>query len=197
MNIEELNERIEQLTNLVKTSEETISQLKETLKSVEQERDRLADKRRELEPKFERAEKNDCYYSVQLDNSCRVIIRREEYCYVDNNRYNLPNYFHTEERAQEVLDEIKFLLKLERLHDIYCPDYKPDWDSLDKKYFVWYSHDWHRYICSECTRNESAQLTYFPTAAIAQKVRDILNKENGITTEGIIYDRPGIYTEIS
>ena len=181
MNIEELNERIEQLTNLVKTSEETISQLKETLKSVEQERDRLADQRREQESKFERVAKGEIYFSIT--GELGVIGSIERGCSVDNNKYNANNYFYTKEHAQEVADKINFLLKLERLHDIYCPNYKPDWDSLDKKYFVWFSHDWHRYICSECTRSESAQLTYFPMAAIVQKVCDILNKENGIKTE--------------
>lgn len=181
MNIEELNERIEQLTNLVKTSEETISQLKETLKSVEQERDRLADQRREQESKFERVAKGEIYFSITGELGIIRIIERGYS--VDNNKYNANNYFYTKERAQEVVDKINALLKLERLHDIYCPDYIPDWDSLGEKYLVCYSHDWHRYMCVECNQRESAQLTYFPTAAIAQKVRDILNKENGITTE--------------
>jgi len=184
MDIKELNERIEQLTNLVITSEETISQLKETLKSVEQERDRLADKRRKFEPNFEIVKGKEYYYIDLLGSGFNMAVQKDQYlggfemCRVDQN-----NCFKTKERAEEVANKIKFILKLERLHDIYCPNYKPDWDSLDKKYFVWYSHDWHRYICSECTRSESAQLTYFPTAAIVQKVCDILNKENGITTE--------------
>lgn len=185
MNIKELNERIEQLTNLVITSEETISQLKETLKSVEQERDRLADERRELEPKFERVDKNEKYHFLVFDPEAMVAtdIDHGEKCKSDTEYFELNNYFKTESRALEVCDKINFLLKLERFHDIYCPDYIPDWDSLDKKYCVYYNHDWQIYIYSECTRCESAQLTYFPTAAIAQKVRDILNKENGITTE--------------
>lgn len=132
------------------------------------------------EPKFERVEKNDCYYSVQLDNSCQVIIRREEYCHVDNNCYNLPNYFHTKERAQEVLDEIKFLLKLERLHDIYCPDYKPDRDDkYTKKYYIFENNlgaqSFWAYGINTATRNSNT--VYFPTEEIAQKVCDILNKE--------------------
>lgn len=175
MDIKELNERIEQLTNLVITSEETINQLKETLKSVEQERDRLADQRRENEPKFERVEKGERYFTITGELK---IIRGIEGGYpVDDNKYSVNNYFYTEERAQEVANKINVLLKLERLHDIYCPDYQPDWNSLGEKYFVCYSHDWHRYMYFECNQREFAQLTYFPTAAIAQKVRDRLNKE--------------------
>ena len=54
MNIEELNERIEQLTNLVISAGETIKNAEEMIKLAEQERDKLADQRRESEPKFER-----------------------------------------------------------------------------------------------------------------------------------------------
>ena len=183
MDIKELNERIEQLTNLVKTSGETINQLEEALKLVEQERDRLADKRRELEPKFERVPGERYYYLDNFGYRAVSVETKDDNLSSDIIRFKANNYFLTRERAREVYNKIDSLLKLERLHDTYCPDYIPDWDSLDKKYSVYYNHDWHKYICSECTRNESAQLTYFPTAAIAQKVRDILNKENGITTE--------------
>lgn len=183
MNIKELNERIEQLTNLVITSEETISQLKETLKSVEQERDRLADERRELEPELERVAGGRYYYLDNFGYGAAFIETKDTNSSGDKYRFENNNYFLTKERVKEVYGKMYFLLKLERFHDIYCPDYIPDWDSLDKKYCVYYNHDWQIYICSECTRCESAQLTYFPTAAIAQKVRDILNKENGITTE--------------
>jgi chromosome segregation ATPase len=52
--LEQLNERIGQLTELVKTGSEAIKSMEAALKAAEEERDRLADQRREQEPKFER-----------------------------------------------------------------------------------------------------------------------------------------------
>ena len=104
--MQELNERIAQLTELVNTGTKTIESLEETLKTVEKERDRLADQRREQEPKFERVEKGEIYFTItgELD-----IIRSIESGYnVDNNKYNVNNYFYTKERAEEVADKTRF-----------------------------------------------------------------------------------------
>ena len=99
----------------------------------------------------------------------------------DRARVDQNNCFKTEKRAKEVLNKIELLLKQERLHDIYCPDYKPDWSSNEKKYLILYSHTTNRYsvgrysvghaVYSECL------LPCFPTEEIAQKVCDILNSE--------------------
>lgn len=178
MNIEELNERIEQLTNLVITSEETIRQLNEALKSVEQERDRLADERRELEPKFERVDKYEKYHFLVFDPEAMVgtNIDHGEKCKSDTEYFESNNYFKTESRALEVCDKIKLLLKLERFYDIYCPDYKPDWNSSENKYLILYSHTSNKYSVGNAVYSDPS-LSRFPTREIAQKVCDILNKE--------------------
>lgn len=131
----------------------------------------------ESKPEFKRVEKGASYYTIQLDDNCRVVMRREEHWGVDNNCYNLPNYFHTKKRAQEVADKIKFLIKLERLHDIYCPDYKPDWNSTERKYLVYFDHSKRKYGWDTFSYSEYAGAIYFPTKEIAQKVCDVLNKE--------------------
>ena len=57
----------------------------------------------------------------------------------DKLNFENNNYFLTKERAEEVADKIKFLLKLERLHDIYCPDYKPNWNNeWESKFYIFY-----------------------------------------------------------
>ena len=76
-----------------------------------------------------------------------------------------------------MLDKIELLLKLERLHDIYCPDYMPNWESDSLKHYVGYNTFKEKW-CSCCVRvMEDAIQVYFPTHEIAQKVCDILNKE--------------------
>lgn len=170
--IKQLEERIAQLTELVKSGSEAIKSMEAALRTAEEERDRLADQRREQESRFERVAKGEIYFSITGELG---VIRSIEGGYsVDNNKYNANNYFYTKERAQEVADKINFLLKLERLHDIYCPDYKAEDDGNDKYRIV---------FCDGMYQWEQDNYTidflsvYFPTEEIAQKVCDILNKE--------------------
>ena len=179
--IAKLNERIAQLTDLVKSGEETISATKEMLKLAEQERDRLADQRRESEPKFERVAKYEKYYSLvfNADAQTTQCIERGEYCYDDTDCYESNNYFHTRERAKEVADKINLLLKLERLHDIYCPNYVPDWNDKDKvKYYV-FKNEFVSISIWDIGYVSTSDISdvYFPTEEIAKKVCDILNAE--------------------
>ena len=109
--IKHLNERIAQLTELVKTGSEAIKNMETALKAAKEERDRLADQRREQEPKFERVKEKEKYYCIT--DFCRwfeVVNETEEHCSLDETAYRNNNYFHTHERAQEVLDKINFLL---------------------------------------------------------------------------------------
>lgn len=177
--IEKLEERIAQLTELVKTGTETIESLKETLKTVEEERDRLVDQRREQEPKFERVKGKEQYYFVNIAYRGFVVTSDTEMGYpLDEASYNSNNYYHTEQRAQKVVDKINFLIKLERLRDIYCPDYVPDWDNEDEsKYVVYYDNQSKCYKINSFYVTEYKPDVAFPTSEIAQKVCDILNKE--------------------
>lgn len=179
MNIKELNERIEQLTKLVISADETIKNAKEMIVLAEQERDRLCDQQCESEPKFERVKYGYNYYYVDvLSEGLKVCMSLEGNSTVINQYYSMNNYFHTKERAQEVADKINFLLKLERLHDIYCPDYVPDWKNQDEpKYSVFYDHRSKQYRTSKFSINDYKNNAFFATQEIAQKVCDILNAE--------------------
>lgn len=178
--IEQLEERIAQLTELVNTGTETLESLKETLKTVEKERDRLADQRKESEPKFERVKEGEEYYFIDFDVFKSLLVLREtEGGYaVDDAAYEKNDYFKTKERAQEVADKINLLLKLERLHDIYCPNYVPDWSDEDEsKYVVYYDNQDKCYKINSFYVTEYKPDVAFPTSEIAQKVCDILNAE--------------------
>ena len=131
----------------------------------------------ESEPKFERVKHGEKYYRIEM--GCNVCVNplndTGEY---DKIGFDNNNYFHTEKRAQEVADKIKFLLKLERLHDIYCPDYKPNWnDSEEYKHLVYFDHSRRKYCWDSFAYSEYAGAVYFPTKEIAQKVCDVLNKD--------------------
>lgn len=176
--IEKLNERISQLTELVKSGEETINATKEMLKLAEQERDRLADQQRESKPKFERA--ISTYYTFGFDYGvCTTYKTDDQDLNSDIQRFKNNCYFHTKERANEVASKINFLLKLERLHDTFCPDYVPDWENrwLSKHYIYQDKSMGNTWIWGKTGIDSDAVQVYFPTEEIAQKVCDILNKE--------------------
>lgn len=178
--IEKLEERIAQLTELVNTGTETLESLKETLKTVEKERDRLAEKQK---PKFERVNEGKKYYYIDFGQyrgkSCSFVQTEiEEGRPIDEALYNANNYYHTKQRAQEVADKFNFLMKLERLHDTFCPDYVPNWDDENEyKYTVYYDSKDKCYGINKFCIIEYKPDVVFPTSKIAQKVCDILNEE--------------------
>ena len=174
--IEQLNERIAQLTDLVASANDTIKNAEEMIKLVEQERDRLAAQQREQEPKFERVKSRE-NYSCIIINSCgaSVVGDKDFDTDADLRYFKNNNYFHTCGRAQEVADKINFLLKLERLHDTFCPDYVPDRGNDMIKYIVGFDAYNKRWYIGQTFVNKDASGVYFPTKEIAQKVCDILN----------------------
>lgn len=159
-------------------------------KKLKQELEALRDKCKELEdkiehanePKLERVPKGENYFMVIVDfaNGKAIVDNiREAYDDVDNSHYDSNNYFKTRERAQEVADKINFLLKLERYHDTFCPDFVPDWDDFRSyKYTIFYDHNQKIYKQIYSYSADPRGLAYFPSEEIAQKVCEILNKEN-------------------
>ena len=126
---------------------------------------------------FKRADKGSTYYFINISlNGDTVRSLTDDYSFTDNTLFAKNNYFHTKARAQEAADKIKFLLKLERLHDVFCPNFVPDWDNQKQlKFHVFrVSETW----CADVSyTSEFFEATYFPTKEIANKVCDILNKE--------------------
>ena len=158
MNKEEINRKIEML-------EKEIAELKNTTK----ENDEL---------KFERVAEDEPYYYIRLYNCLVIGEEKEGFVPFDNEMFKLNNYFHTKERAEEVAEKIKLLLKLERLHDTFCPDYVPDWSNPDELKAVilynYFSREWgYEYRISTV----DATSVCYPSNGTAKKVCDILNKE--------------------
>ena len=127
-------------------------------------------------PEYERVPYNTNYYVVHIDNDkMSVNICVDEDDFYDKSYFEMNNYFHTKERAQEILNKIKMLLRLERLHDMFCPNYKPQ--NRDWKYSVYYDSNEEEWKVTGGRDLDSKFFTYFPTLEIAQQAADILNKE--------------------
>ena len=147
--------------------------LGERIKQLEAELSKIE---AESEPEFERASHGEPYYYI-YGNNMQVAVASDDSDYTSEVCYMHNNYFHTKERAQEVADKIKFLLKLERLHDIYCPDYVPDWNDEAQKYIISYNNVDNAYMYCVCRKLDYKTMAFFPIEEIAMKVCDILNKE--------------------
>lgn len=155
-----------------------IESLNNKIKEAETEKEQLIKERNESKFTITHGEK---YYFVDFcARGCKLNVTSEVYVGgLDRARVAQNNCFKTEKRAKEVLDKIKFLLKLERLHDIYCPNYKPNWneESGSVKHYVCYDTSEEKWCSRYVEAIEDAIQVYFPTREIAQKVCDILNSE--------------------
>lgn len=94
----------------------------------------------------------------------------------DKRNFRIGNCFPTRERAEQVADKMRLLLRLEQLHDQLCPDYEPDWDGT-AKFLVAFDHtDGEMQAFFDRSSGEST-LVYFRDAVTAMEAAEILNKE--------------------
>lgn len=162
-------DRIDELKSLIENC-------KKTIESSEKEIEILKSK----EPVFERVKKGKNYYSIETGATGKIEAHWRAEC---NTSYDIKyfknnNYFHTEERAEEVADKINFFLKLERLHDTFCPDYKPNWNNQgESKFYTFYSVPNKKYQYNVCFCASHCPNIYFNSEETAKKVCEILNKE--------------------
>lgn len=96
---------------------------------------------------------------------------------VDSYNFEIGNCFPTKERAEQVAEKMRLLLRLEQLHDMLCPDYVPDWEGDRLKFQIYFSHSQGEYGKSCSTGIESPCMAVFDTEENAEKAAEILNKE--------------------
>ena len=87
------------------------------------------------------------------------------------------DYFPTRKRAEQVEKKMRFLLRLEQLHDMLCPDYVPDWESDEAKFYVYFSHIQNNWRVGCSTAWWYPCMVVFDTEKNAQKAAEILNRE--------------------
>ena len=163
----EIENKIYDLKRTIKSCENIIKANENEIKKLEKEK-----------PTFERTEKGKKYYFV--DSYRGKFFAKydvDEHSILDDEIYANNNYFLTRERAKEVADKINFLLKLERLHDIYYPNYKPDWNNMEEnKWYVVFDSEDEKYT-RFWTNVYLEAVVYFDSRETAEKVCEILNRE--------------------
>lgn len=167
----EIENKIHALKRTIKSCENIIKANENEIKKLEAEKER---------PAFERVEEWKKYYTVTAGSYNGIFVKEyiEEYMRFDKLNFENNNYFLTKERAEEVADKIKFLLKLESLHDTFCPDYKPDWDdNWMEKNNVFFDNESGKYISTDTYSVDNHTTVYFDSRETAEKVCSVLNKE--------------------
>lgn len=112
-----------------------------------------------------------------ISQSGRVICEMFTEHRTDIARKNFGNFFRTRERAEQVAEKMRLLLRLEQLHDMLCPDYVPDWEGDRLKFQIYFSHSQGEYGKSCSTGIESPCMAVFDTEENAEKAAEILNEE--------------------
>lgn len=167
----EIENKIYDLKRIIESCKNIIKANENEIKKLEAEKEK---------PVFERVKKGEGYYSIRKGIAGEFIsdLLTEENTSFDKKYFENNNYFHTKERAEEVADKINFLLKLERLHDVFCPDYKPNWNDKSKvKWAATFDYNKGKYAPFYNTALDDNTIVYFDSKETAKKVCEILNKE--------------------
>lgn len=172
----EIENKIYDLKRVIESCKNVIKANENEIKKLEAEKEK---------PAFERVKKGEKYYFIGEDCRCGNIENRKIITYFtfddnsknDEKHFKSNNYFLTKERADEVADKINFLLKLERLHDTFCPDYKPDWEEekYEYKWYIRFDSKKKKYTPFWTSQYRDATV-YFDSKETAKKVCEILNK---------------------
>lgn len=102
----------------MKDIEIRIKELEDELKELREEEKMRKEQR---EPKPWKPKCMERYYFIK--NGFYVGCCRSQNNRTDKRNFEIGNCFPTRERAEQVADKIKFLLRLEFLHDKYCPGF--------------------------------------------------------------------------
>nr|DAY63013.1 MAG TPA: hypothetical protein [Caudoviricetes sp.] len=132
-------------------------------------------KEAEMQKKQEEWKFGEKYFYIS--QSGRVICEVFTEHRTDIARKNFGNFFRTRERAEQVKEKMRLLLRLEQLHDMLCPDYVPDWNNDGElKFCLGYDH------ADDCWLADDFNVTQYPTVYFdtnenVEKAAEILNKE--------------------
>lgn len=141
---------------------------------LEAEKNKVNEKK---EPSIEdrwKPEMWDDYYSVTDEGTVSNMWNNDP---VDVEYYKYYNIWEDADRAEEVFNKTKLLWLLEQVHDILCPDYKPDWNNKDEnKYYVHFEVDNKIWLpCCVYKLDLDKVFTYFNTEEHAEQACKILN----------------------
>ena len=130
------------------------------------------------EPKSWKPAYGQDYFTLSCDFKVCTYTNYEER--FDDGLISAGNCFPTKERAEQVAEKMRLLLRLEQLHDVLCPDYEPDWKNEDEhKFYLFYDGKTGNWKYTYWSAFDFRVGEYFDTEKNAEKAAEILNKEMG------------------
>lgn len=144
----------------------TIERLEKQIEELRAEVERLKNE--------EELERTEHYYFLNIGGTGTFYID-EDNDGMTTDFYQNMDYFLSEDSAKYLLSVIYELKKLQHLHEIYCPNYIPDWNNEDDKWYVYFNASAKKY-CYSHTQTVCKAIIYFDSKETAKKVCDRLNK---------------------
>lgn len=173
--------KIEKLEAEIADYKKELQQLEAEIKFL-----KLYEEKKKSDEEYSRVGKDEIYYSVAIlcKGNPHIVERQDKHKdkpdFATDDAYSFKhnNYFKSEIEADKMVNAIKFLFKLQRFYDIYCPNYKPDWSNLlEEKFIVYYDRIENEYNWTTCTTFDYITTIYFPNKDIAEKVCERLNMQ--------------------
>ena len=113
------------------------------------------------------------YIDIDLDGNFYV---NTYYNGITTKYYDNWNYFLSEVNASNFLNTLNELKKLQHYHDIYCPEYVPDWNNKNKeKWYIIFDESPKKY-CYGYVLSFHKTTIYFDSKETVKKICDELNK---------------------
>lgn len=179
VNCEELISKVKEFGGLMEKIKKSVDDFQKQLEDFKSDADK---------PHYKKANYGDQYYTVdQIQRTFCVGCHIETSKLEDLASYINNNYFYSENRAKKVVGKIKFLLRLERLHDELCPDFVPILNPVDMKdgqtyYTIYFNSVYKSYSYFAIQRDYLGCAGYpvcvfFPKKEIAQEACYILNED--------------------
>lgn len=147
----------------------------EFLEKLEELKKEAEMQKKQEEPKPWKPEIGESYFFIRSDFG--VMDKVKGTTSFETDRISNGNCFPTKERAEQVAEKMRLLLRLEQLHDQLCPDYVPDWGNYGQKFLVYFNHAENRWNIGASNAFELQCAAYFGTEENAEKAAEILNKE--------------------
>ena len=136
----------------------------------------------ELKAEVERLKNEDAlkrtehYYFLNVDGDGDFYID-EDNDGITTDYYDNWNYYLSEESSERFLSAVEELKVLQHYHEMYCPNYIPNWNDEDEvKWYVFFNKALGRYQYSYDTYNFRLNEIYFDSEETVRKVCDKLNE---------------------
>ena len=130
-------------------------------------------KRLKNEEAFKRTEH---YYFLNIDGDGDFYID-EDNDGITTDYYDNWNYYLSEESSERFLSAVEELKVLQHYHEMYCPNYIPNWNDEDEvKWYVFFNKALDRYQYSYDTYDFRLNEIYFDSEETVRKVCDRLNE---------------------